>query len=98
MQEACEGVRDRAAAVADFLDPLVDRLAISRRYADGMRRIVAMLPRLLGGKVGRFARTDVFNLALDVAEAELVARGEDPSRVQRLRGPAAPPPPPQRYR
>ncbi|HEY4119075.1 MAG TPA: polynucleotide adenylyltransferase PcnB [Byssovorax sp.] len=96
MQEACEGVRDRAGAIADFLDPLVDRLAISRRYADGMRRIVAVLPRLVGGKVGRFARTDVFNLALDVAEADIVARGEDPDRIRRLR--AAPQPAPSRRR
>ncbi len=44
MKEACEGSRDRAAAVADFLEPLIDRLAISRRYADGMKRIVAVLP------------------------------------------------------
>ena len=41
-----------------------------------MRRIVAILPRLTAGKVGRFARTDVFLLALDVAEIELARRGE----------------------
>ena len=86
MKEACDGARDRAAAAADFLEPLIERLAISRRYADGMRRIVAILPRLTAGKVGRFARTDVFRLALDVAEADLIARGESADRIQRLRG------------
>jgi len=85
MKEACEGVRDRAAAVADFLEPLIDRLAISRRYADGMRRIIAVLPRLLQGKAGRFARTEIFQLALDVAAAELTVLGEPTERVDRLR-------------
>jgi hypothetical protein len=50
MKEASDGNRDRAAAVADFLEPLIERLAISRRYADGMRRIVAVLPRLAAGR------------------------------------------------
>ncbi|MGK3965664.1 polynucleotide adenylyltransferase PcnB [Sorangium sp. So ce1667] len=85
MKEACDGVRDRAAAAADFLEPLIDRLAISRRYADGMRRIVAVLPRLAGGRAGRFARTDIFQPALDVLAAELTARGESTEAIDRLR-------------
>ncbi len=71
MKEACDGVRDRAAAVAEFLEPLIERVAISRRYADGMRRIVSVLPRLLSGRAGRFARTEIFQLAIEVAAAEL---------------------------
>jgi poly(A) polymerase len=85
MKEACDGVRDRAAAVADFLEPLIDRLAISRRYADGMRRIIAVLPRLAGGRSGRFARTEIFQPALDVLAAELTARGESTEAIDRLR-------------
>jgi poly(A) polymerase len=94
MQEACDGVRDRAAAVADFLEPLIDRLAISRRYADGMRRIVAVLPRLTAGRAGRFARTEIFQLALEVAAADRVAHGEPTEPIDRLRGGG----PPQRQR
>jgi poly(A) polymerase len=90
MKEACDGVRDRAAAVADFLEPIIERLAISRRYADGMRRIVAVLPRLVSGRAGRFARTDIFRLALEVAEADLAAAGESVERITRLRGERAP--------
>ncbi|APR80087.1 Poly(A) polymerase [Minicystis rosea] len=91
MKEACDGVRDRAAAVADFLEPLIERLAISRRYADGMRRILAVLPRLTSGRAGRFARTEMFQLAVDVAAAELWSRGEPTDIVERLRpAPAAP--------
>ena len=85
MKEACDGARDRAGAVADFLEPLIDRLAISRRYADGMRRIVAVLPRLVGGRAGRFARTEVFQSAVEVAAADLGARGLPTEAVDRLR-------------
>lgn len=89
MNEACDGVRDRAAAAADFLEPLIDRLAISRRYADGMRRIVAVLPRLTTGRAGRFARTEIFQLAIEVAAADRFAHGEPTEAIDRLR--AAPP-------
>jgi poly(A) polymerase len=91
MKEASDGARDRAAAVADFLEPLIERLAISRRYADGMRRIVAVLPRLTAGRAGRFARTEMFQLAVEVAAGELTSRGEPTDVVDRLRSaPAAP--------
>jgi poly(A) polymerase len=83
MREACEGVRDRSAAVADFLEPLVERLAISRRYADGMRRIVAVLPKLVSGRAGRFARTEIFAPAVEVATADLTARGEPTDALTR---------------
>jgi poly(A) polymerase len=97
MMEACDGAKDRAGAVADFLEPLIERLAISRRYADGMRRIVAVLPRLTGGRAGRFARTEMFQLAIEVAAAELTSRGESTEQVDRLRGgPIVPTPAPAR--
>ncbi len=90
MKEACEGVRDRAAAVAEFLEPLIERIAISRRYADGMRRIVAVLPRLLSGRAGRFARTEIFQLSVEVAAAELRSRGEPTEAIDRLRSAPTP--------
>src|SRR5207248_4975313 len=75
MKEACEGVRDRASAVGDFLDGAVERLAITRRCADGMRRIVASLPRLHSGKPGRLTRSESYDLALQVAEADRLSQG-----------------------
>ena len=45
MKEACEGERDRISAAFAFLDPVIERLAVPRRIADAMRRIVAVLPR-----------------------------------------------------
>jgi poly(A) polymerase len=92
MKEACEGAKDRAAAVADFLEPLIERIAISRRYADGMRRIVSVLPRLVSGKAGRFARTEMFQLAVEVAAAELYSRGEPTFAVDQLRASSVPRP------
>ncbi len=85
LKEACEGSRDRAAAAADFLEPLVDRLAISRRFADGMRRIISLLPRIEQGRAGRFARTELFMPALMVATANAVAEGKPTDQLDKLR-------------
>ena len=85
LKEACDGSRDRAAAAADFLDPLIERLAISRRFADGMRRIISLLPRVASGRAGRFARTELFLPALTVAAASLVAEGRSVEPIEKLR-------------
>ena len=45
MKEACAGARDRVSAAYQFLDPVIERLAMPRRMADAMRRIVAVLRR-----------------------------------------------------
>src|SRR5882724_3733211 len=55
MKEACEGERDRISAAFALLDPVIERLAVPRRVADAVRRIVAVLPRLASGRAGRFA-------------------------------------------
>ena len=52
-----------------------------RRIADGIRRIVHG-PRILAGRIGRFARTDLYLPALDVAELVVTSRG----RAQRHPG------------
>lgn len=91
LEEAISGVRDMAAAVNDFLDPVIDRIAMPRRVADGIRRIMFMVPRILAGRIGRFARTDLFLPALDVAELVLASRGKSTSAIQALRHQAEPP-------
>jgi poly(A) polymerase len=67
MREACLGERDRVDAAFDFLEPIVDRLNVPRRIADPVRRIVAMLPRIESGRLGRFARSGLYPLAAEVA-------------------------------
>lgn len=85
LDEVCLGERDKTAAVADFLDPVIERVAVPRRIADGVRRIVAILPRLANGRAGRFGRTDLMQPAIDVLEADLMSRGRGLDTAQKLR-------------
>jgi poly(A) polymerase len=84
MKEACEGHRDRASAVGEFLDGLIERLAITRRCADGMRRIVASLPRLHSGKPGRLTRSESYVHALHVAKADRLSEGRSTRVIEKL--------------
>jgi len=93
LAEAVAGVRDVMGAVNDFLDPVIDRIAMPRRIADAIRRIMFMVPRIAAGKLGRFARTELYLPALDVAELVLAARGRNTSAIVALRREALPPPP-----
>jgi poly(A) polymerase len=73
LMEACEGQRDRITAAHDFLEPLVERLAMPRRIADAMRRIVAVLPRLEQGKAPKFQKTPLAGLAEQVLQCSQAA-------------------------
>ena len=68
LEEACAGARDKMRAATDFLEPIIERIAMPRRIADGMRRIVAILPRLKAGRVPKGRQGEMFNLATRVAE------------------------------
>lgn len=83
--EVVTGARDAAGEAGDFLEPLVRRIALPRRIADAVRRIVAVLPRIDEGRLGRFARTDIAGAALDLHEAELRANGRNLEKVRALR-------------
>jgi poly(A) polymerase len=85
LDEACAGERDKARAVAEFLDPVIERVAVPRRIADAVRRIVSMLPRLASGRAGRFGRTELMGPALDVLEADLISAGRSPELAHKLR-------------
>jgi poly(A) polymerase len=85
LDEASAGERDRIRAASDFLDPIIERIAVPRRIADGVRRIAAILPRLSAGRVGRFGKTDLMAPALDVLEAELLASGRATDVIVKLR-------------
>ena len=96
LEEAAVGMRDLMDAVNEFLDPVIDRIAMPRRIADAIRRIMFMVPRILAGKTGRFARTELFLPALDVAELVLASRGQSTSAIEAMRREALPPLPPTR--
>jgi poly(A) polymerase len=85
LDEACAGERDKIRAAGDFLDPVIERVAVPRRIADGVRRIVAILPRLTAGRAGRFGRTELMGPALDVLEAELLGSGRGTEAVNKMR-------------
>ncbi|HVJ18040.1 MAG TPA: polynucleotide adenylyltransferase PcnB [Polyangiaceae bacterium] len=76
MLEACSGQRDRVDAAWEFMESIVDRLNVPRRIAEPIRRIGAVLPRLQTGRVGRFARTNLYPLASEVAELYAAAHGD----------------------
>jgi poly(A) polymerase len=76
LREACAGAEDRVAAAVDFLEPVVERLAVPRRIADAVRRIAALLPKLEAGRAGRFVRTSVYPLATQVLSLSIRAREE----------------------
>jgi len=76
LREACQGAHDRVEAAHDFLEPIIERIAVPRRIADAARRIVAMMPRLESRRVGRFSRTGLYPLAQEVLGLRQVALGE----------------------
>ncbi len=69
MREACDGQRDRFTSAYEFLEPLVERLAMPRRIADAVRRIVAVMPRLESGRASKFTNSPLYPLALQVLDA-----------------------------
>jgi poly(A) polymerase len=85
LEEATAGARDRIQAAFEFLEPIIERIAMPRRIADAMRRIVAMLPRLGHGRVGRLARTELIGPAIDVLELDLDAKGASLDLIPKLR-------------
>ncbi|HMR78522.1 MAG TPA: polynucleotide adenylyltransferase PcnB [Polyangiaceae bacterium] len=94
IREACFGERDRVSAAYEFLEPVVDRLNVPRRIADAIRRVIAILPRLQAGKTGRFSKTPLYPLALEVLaladqnaghDAPMGARAELPPKPRRRR-------------
>jgi poly(A) polymerase len=91
LEEACDGARDRLEAMIEFLDPIIERVAMPRRIADALRRIVAVQARLSTGKTGRFARTELLGPALDVLELDLIARDKNLGMIEKMREDLPPP-------
>ena len=85
IEEACNGARDRIDAMVEFLEPVIERIAMPRRIADALRRIVAVQARLATGKTGRFARTELLGPALEVLELDWMARGKDLEPLERMK-------------
>jgi poly(A) polymerase len=76
LAEAVSGDRDRSDSTAEFLEPIVERIAMPRRIADAVRRIHMMVPRLALGKGGRLLKNEVACNALEVLAIELESKGQ----------------------
>ena len=88
LDEAREGAPDKVAATFEFLEPLVARIALPRRIADAVRRIVAIVPKLARANpqsLGRVARVDYLGAALDLWELDLLAAGKKTDLVAATR-------------
>ncbi len=83
--EACAEEDDKIAAAYEFLEPIVERIAVPRRISDIMRRIIAIQPRLEAGRPGRFARTELISPALDIFELDLISRERSTAFVDEMR-------------
>jgi poly(A) polymerase len=77
LREACDGARDRVEMAHEFLEGVVDRLNVPRRIAESIRRIVALMPRLESGRGGRFSRTPLYPVAMEVLEIYRGALGDN---------------------
>jgi poly(A) polymerase len=91
IDEVCTGARDRIEAMVDFLEPVIERIAMPRRIADGLRRIVAVQPRLAAGKVGRLVRNEMLAAAIEVLELDYMARGKSIEAITKMRDELPPP-------
>ncbi len=76
LREACDGARDRVETAHEFLEGVVDRLNVPRRIAESIRRIVGLMPRLESGRGGRFSRTPLYPVAMEVLDIYRAALGE----------------------
>jgi poly(A) polymerase len=88
LDEARDGAADKVATTFEFLEPIVARIALPRRIADAVRRIVAIVPKLAKAQptsLGRVARVDYAAAALDLWELDLMAAGKNTDGVADLR-------------
>ncbi|MEO7092634.1 MAG: poly(A) polymerase, partial [Polyangiales bacterium] len=88
VREWTEGARTREewrSAVDEKIADVSERLAITRRIAEGLSRIYAAEARLRAGRTGGFMQTQLGPLARDLALIGLVADGAPADQVERIR-------------
>jgi poly(A) polymerase len=85
LSETLSGSNDVLRDTHDFVDPLIARIAMPRRIADGIGRILGMIPKLTRG-TKRIAQPEIAELALSVLEVDYAVRGIDDARLRPIRG------------
>jgi poly(A) polymerase len=66
--EACAHETDRMRAALEFMEPVVERIALPRRIADGVARLAATFPRHQAGKASRFKKSPLYPLLVELTE------------------------------
>lgn len=66
--EACEDESDRMRAALEFMEPVVERIALPRRIADGVARLAAIFPRHHSGKATRFKKSPLYPLLVELSD------------------------------
>lgn len=66
--------KDRMRDAVEFAEPAFMRLAVPRRISDAICRILAIYPRILAGKPGRYTRMDIYPFGAELASIDLAVR------------------------
>lgn len=74
MLEACDDSSDRLRAAYEFVEPVIERLSLPRRIADGVSRIIAILPRYEAGRAARFKKSSLYPLVVELNQLRKAAR------------------------
>ncbi|MBP9111829.1 MAG: polynucleotide adenylyltransferase PcnB [Polyangiaceae bacterium] len=85
LQEVLLADDDPSAGAFEFLEPLVQRMGLTRRIADAVRRIVLMQVRFERGKGTKLLRSEWAREAVDAYEVWLLANGRDRQAAHDLR-------------
>lgn len=75
--EACEEEEDRMRAALEFMEPVVERIALPRRIADGVARLAAIFPRHQSGKATRFKKSPLYPLLVELSSLRRRALARD---------------------
>ena len=88
IREWSDGARSRdewRAAIDEKITDIGERMAITRRIAEGLSRIYSAEARLRSGRTGGFMGTPLGPLAVDLAIIGLVADGAPAEQLERVR-------------
>lgn len=77
IEDALDGVRDRAGAFEQFVEPIVRRINLPRRTKDRIRGIIGSQRRLRSGRLGSLPRRDFFSEAVELHLIDCEARGQE---------------------
>ena len=77
IEDALDGVRDRAGAFERFVGPIVQRINLPRRTKDRIRGIIGSQRRLRSGRLGSLPRREFFSDAVELHLIDCEARGQE---------------------